>query len=431
MNLISDLKSTEQRLQASEKEEHRLSDKLKEMIDENASLKLKMEDQFRVEYLEQEKKELSDKLEEQGAIMEELSVKVQRLKHENETLKEIREDQEQRLEEQKRELKVMKKEKDGAEAMCQKLEREKMMIREQCGREVDQMSSEIELVKEKFKGERRQDSDSLESEITRHLETKSLLAASDRKVRSLTDDLDSLRLTLNDLNSKLKSKDESIRKLEETVRTIEFEKNDTEKKCRWKLKLFGSKLIGLLKQLKELKKGEKELQGLKGELRKFSDSQMQMIGQELTDKITQFVRMKQANAEDYKTRVEVKLSEKERKHEVELKTVNRQLEKQDEEMLRLKTEFRGQQSEKDRIAGECAQLRKMLDKTKMGETEWVDKVGRLEEKLGRANVALQDEKSAHETALASLLKEIEKQRSVSRESIDDLEKENQRMEEKH
>jgi hypothetical protein len=56
--LKSKLKTLEKKLELSEQSEHRLSEKNKQYLEENASIKAKLEDSFRLEYLEKEKIEL-------------------------------------------------------------------------------------------------------------------------------------------------------------------------------------------------------------------------------------------------------------------------------------------------------------------------------------------------------------------------------------
>lgn len=91
--------------------------------------------------------------------------------------------------------------------------------------------------------------------------------------------------------------------------------------------------------------------------------------------------------------------------------------------MRLKTDNRSSAGEKERIAGECTQLRKLLEKTKIGESEWADRVASLEEKLTTSATAVHNQKKTHESSLNQLLTEIEKQREMSSCAINDLEKE--------
>jgi predicted nuclease with TOPRIM domain len=52
---------------------------VKTLIEENSDLKARMEDTYKIEYLENEKNELRQKVEEQGANLEEISEKMAKI----------------------------------------------------------------------------------------------------------------------------------------------------------------------------------------------------------------------------------------------------------------------------------------------------------------------------------------------------------------
>ena len=92
-NLWQSHKSLEKRLESSERSEHKLSEKATALINENSELKAKVSDTYKVEYLENEKNELWEKMEEQSKHLQALADKLAKTKLENETFKDLNADQ--------------------------------------------------------------------------------------------------------------------------------------------------------------------------------------------------------------------------------------------------------------------------------------------------------------------------------------------------